>query len=124
MLSMQTFLSMKVNLVQPCLIVKSLFAKLDPLGESQFLSAQLCHKEEKTLLHESADFVTEERTSDDSTKDCSSGTSASMIPTEVTHVKFDSVSDINTESQVDHGNLQLMKFQILNLVNQAPNLLD
>ena len=86
---------------------ESLVAKFDPLGESQFLSAQPCHKEDTTLPHESADLVTEEGTSDDSTKDCSSGTSASKIPTEVTHVKFDSVSDINTESQVEHGNLQL-----------------
>ena len=85
---------------------ESLVAKLDPLGESQFLSAQPCHKEETTLPHESADLVTEEGTSDDNIKDCSSGTSASKIPTEVTHVKFDSVSDINTESQVDHSNLQ------------------
>ena len=85
---------------------ESLVAKLDPLGESQFLSAQPCHKEETTLPHESADLVIEEGTSDDSTKDCSSGTYASKIPTEVTHIKFDSVSDISTKSQVDHGNLQ------------------
>ena len=31
-------------------------------------------------------------------------------PTEVTHVKFDSVSDINTESQVDHGNMQFSEY--------------
>ena len=85
---------------------ESLVAKLDPVGESQFLSAQPCHKEDTTFPHESANSITEEGTSDDSTKDCSSGTSASKIPTEVIHVKFDSVSDINTESQVDHGNLQ------------------
>ena len=36
--------------------------------------------------------------SEGSIKDCSSGTSARKIPTEVAHVKFDSVSDINTES--------------------------
>ena len=64
------------------------------------------HKEDITFPHETADSITEEGTSDDSTKDCSSGTSASKISTEVTHVKFDSVSDINTESQVDHSNLQ------------------
>ena len=85
---------------------ESLVAKLDPLGESHFLSAQPCYKEDTTFPQESADFITEEGTSDDSTKDCSSGTSASKTPTEVTHVKFDSVSDINTESQVDHGNMQ------------------
>ena len=39
--------------------------------------------------------------------DSSSGTSASNIPTEVTHVRFDSVSDNNPESQVDHGNMQI-----------------
>ena len=77
-----------------------------PLGEGQFLSAQPCHKEDTTFPHESADLITEEGTSDDSIKDYSPGTSASKIPTEVTHVKFDSISDINTESQVDHGNLQ------------------
>ena len=33
------------------------------------------------------------------------GTSPSKIPIEVTHAKIDSVSDINPESQVDHGNL-------------------
>ena len=107
MLSLQRFLSLKVNLVQPLpYYEESLIAKLDPLGESQFLSAQPCHKEDTTFPHESADLITEEGTSDDSTKDCSSGTSARKIPTEVTYVKFDSVSDSNTESQVDHGNLQ------------------
>ena len=85
---------------------ESLVAKLDLVGESQFLSAQPCHKEDTTFSHESADVVSEVGISEDSTKDCSSGTSASKIPTEVTHVKFDSVSDINTESQVDHGNMQ------------------
>ena len=120
--------------------------------KGQFLSAQPCHKEDTTFPHESADSITEEGTSDDSTKDCSSGTSASKIPTEVTHVKFDSVSDINTESQVDHGNLQsseisniklkslhlcqigrvhlimtlslLSKLNMLNLVNPVPHLLN
>ena len=85
---------------------ESLVAKLDPVGESQFLSEQPCHKEDTTFSHESADFISEMGNSEDSTKDCSSGTSASKIPTEVTHVKFDSVSDINTESPVDHGNVQ------------------
>ena len=31
---------------------ESLVAKLDPMGESQFLSAQPCHKEDTTLTHE------------------------------------------------------------------------
>ena len=84
---------------------ESLVAKLDPLGGGQFLSAQPCHKEDTTFPHESADLITVEGTSDDSTLDCFSGTSC-KIPTEVTHVKFDSVSGINTESQIDHGNLQ------------------
>ena len=48
---------------------ESLVAKLDPLGESQFLSAQPCHKEETTLPHEGADLVTEEGISVDITKD-------------------------------------------------------
>ena len=74
------------------------------------MSAQPCHKEDTTFPHESADLISEEGTSDDSTKDCSSGTSASKFPTEVTHVKIDSVSDINTESQVDHGNMQFSEF--------------
>ena len=85
---------------------ESLVANLNPLGESQSLSAQPCHKENTTLSHGSVDLITEEGTSDDSTKDCSYGTSASKTPTEASHVKFDSVSDINTESQDDHGNLQ------------------
>ena len=89
---------------------ESLVAKLDLVGESQFLSAQPCHKEDTTFSHESADFVSDLGISEDSTKDCSSGTSASKIPTEVTHVKFDSVSDINTESQVDHGNMQFSEY--------------
>ena len=88
---------------------ESIVAKLDPEGASQFLSAQPCHKEDTTLSHEGADFVSEVGISDDSTKDCSSGTSASKIPTECTHVKFDSISGINTESPVDHGNLQISK---------------
>ena len=41
---------------------ESLVAKLDPMGESQFLSAQLCHKEETTLSHEGASIFTEEGT--------------------------------------------------------------
>ena len=98
---------------------ESLVAKLDPLGESQFLSAQPCHKEETTLPHEGANEVTEMRISDDSTKDCSSGTSASKIPTEVTHVKFDSVFDINTKSQVDHDNLQ--SSEILDIEPSEPS---
>ena len=86
---------------------ESLVAKLDPEGASQFLSAQPYLKEDTTLSHEGADFVSEVGISDDSTKDCSSGTSASKIPTEDTHVKFDSVSDINTETSVDHDNMQI-----------------
>ena len=67
------------------------------MAESQFLSAQPCQKEDTTLSHESTDLVSDMGISEDSTKDCSSGTSASKIPTEITHVKFDSVSDIITE---------------------------
>ena len=37
---------------------ESLVAKLDPMSESQFLSAQPCHKEETTLSHEGASIVT------------------------------------------------------------------
>ena len=85
---------------------ESLVAKLDSMGESKFLSAQPCHKEETSLSHEGAGLVTEEGTSVDCTKDCSSGTSASKIPTKVTNAKLDSVSGINTESLVDHDNLQ------------------
>ena len=51
---------------------ESLVAKLDPLGENQFFSAQPCHKEDTPFPHESANLTTEEGTSDDSTKDCSS----------------------------------------------------
>ena len=97
---------------------ESLVAKLDLLGENQFLSAQPCHKEDTTFPHESADLISEEGTSDDSTKDCSLGTSARKIPTEVTHVKFDSVSDSKTESQVDHGNLY--SGGILNIEEASP----
>ena len=86
---------------------ESLVAKLDPEGASQFLSAQPYHKEDTTLSDEGADFVSEVGISDDSTKDCSSGTSASKIPTEDTHDKFDSVSVTNTEIPVDHGNMQI-----------------
>ena len=71
-----------------------------------FFSAQPCHEEETTLSHEGANIVTEEGTSDNCTKDCSSGTSASKIPTEVTKVKFDSVSDFNIESNIDHDKVQ------------------
>ena len=81
----------------PC-CEESLVAKLDPVGESQFLSAQPCHKEDTTFSHQSADLVSEMGISEDSTKDCSSGTSASKIPTEVTHVKF------------DHGNMQFSEY--------------
>ena len=86
---------------------ESLVAKLDPEGASQFLSAQPCHKEDTTLSHEGANFISDLGISEDSTKDCSSGTSASKIPTEDTHVKFDSVSGINTGTPVDHDNKQI-----------------
>ena len=86
---------------------ESLVAKLDPEGASQFLSAQPCQKEDTTLSHESADFISDLGTSGDSTKDCSSGTSASKIPTEVTSVKLDSVSDKMSESPVDPDNMQI-----------------
>ena len=85
---------------------ESFVAKLDPMGESQLLSAQPCHKKETTLSPEGTSLVTEEGTSVDCIKDCSSGTSASKIPTKVTNAKLDSVSGINTESLVDHANLQ------------------
>ena len=99
---------------------ESLVAKLDPMGESQFLSAQPCHKEETTLSHEGASIVTEEGTSDSCTKDCSSGTSASKIPTEVTNVKFDSVSDSNTESHIDHDKMQSSEKSIEHVVPSEP----
>ena len=38
---------------------ENLVAKLDPEGASQFLSAQPCHKENTTLSHESADFISD-----------------------------------------------------------------
>ena len=75
---------------------ESLVAKLDSMGESQFLSVKPCHKEETTSAHESANITTEEGTSNSGTEDCSSGTSASRIPTDGTHVKLDFVSDIKT----------------------------
>ena len=91
---------------------ESLVAKFNPMGKSQFLSAQPCHKEETTLTHEGASIASEEGTSDSCTKDCSSGTSASKNPTEVTNVKFDSVSDFNT-----HLLLIMMKSsQVINLL--------
>ena len=95
-LSLQTFLSLKVNTESQFSSTmpyceESLVVKLDPEGASQFLSAQPNHKEDTTLSHEGADFVSEVGISDDSTKDCSSGTSATKIPTEDTHDKFDSV---------------------------------
>ena len=86
---------------------ESLVAKLDPEGACQFLLAQPYHKEDTTLSHKGADFVSKVGISDGSTKDCSSGTSASKIPTEDTHDKIDSVSGINTETPVDHGNMQI-----------------
>ena len=43
---------------------ESLVAKLDPMGESQFLSAQPCHKGGTTSAHESANMTTEEGISD------------------------------------------------------------
>ena len=81
---------------------ESLVAKLDPMDKGLFLSAQPCHKEEIILSHKGASIATEEGTSDNYTKDCSSGTSASKNPTEAINVKFDSVSDSNTESEKGH----------------------
>ena len=85
---------------------ESLIAKLDPMGESQFLSAQPCHKEETTSSHGSVNMTTKEGTLDSCTEDCSSSPSASKIPTDVTNVKLDSVSDIKTEPHIDHDKLQ------------------
>ena len=95
---------------------ESLIAQLDPIGESQFLSAQPCHKEETTLSHEGASIATDEGTSDS----CSSGTSASKIPTEVTNVKFDSVSDSNTESCNGHDKMQPSEKSVEQIVSSEP----
>ena len=54
---------------------EGLVAKLDPMSESQVLSAQPCHKADTTLTHEGASIDSEEGTLDSCTKDCSSGTS-------------------------------------------------
>ena len=79
-LSLQTFLSLKVSFSSTMpYCEESLLAKLDPEGASQFLSAQPCHKEDTTLSHESADFISDLGISEDSTKDCSSGTSAAIF---------------------------------------------
>ena len=72
------------------------------------------------MSHEGANIVTEEGTSDNCTKECSSGISASKIPTEVTHVKFDSVSDLNTESHIDHDKVQSNKKSIEHVVPSEP----
>ena len=90
-------------------------------GQSQFLSAHPCHKEETTLSHEDADIITDEGISIDSTKDCSSGTSASKIPTEDTHVKFGSVSDLNTKSEVDHDDMQSDKIPDIDPNEPSPS---
>ena len=66
--------------------------------EINFLSLQPCHKEETTSFHEGASIASEEGTSDNCTKDCSSHTSASNIPAEVTYV-----SNSNTKLHIDHG---------------------
>ena len=100
---------------------ESLIAKLDPMGESPFLSTQPCHKEETTLSHEGASIASEEGTSDGCTKDCSSGTSASKHPTEVTNVKIDSVSDFNTESHIDHNEKQSSEKSIEKVVPDEPS---
>ena len=63
-------------------------------------------EDETTSSHESVNITTEEGTSDSCTEDCSSGTSASKISTDVTNVKLDSVSDIKTEPHIDHDKLQ------------------
>ena len=100
---------------------ESLVANLDPMGECQFLSVQPCHKEETTLSHEGASLATEEETSDGCTKDCSSGTSANQNLTEVTNVKFDSVSDLNTESHIGHDEKQSCESYIENVVPGEPS---
>ena len=94
---------------------ESLVAKLDPEGASKFLPAQPYHKEDTILSHESADFISDLGISEDSTKDCSSGTSARKIPTEDTHVKFDSVSGIYTESPDDYDNEQTSECPIIDM---------
>ena len=68
------------------------------------------------ISNEGASIATEEGTSDSCTRDCSSGTSSSKIPTEVTNVKFDSVSDSNTESHIDHDKMQSREKSIEHVV--------
>ena len=103
---------------------ESLVAKLDPIGESKFLSVQPCHKEETTLTHEGASIASEEGTSDSCTNDCSSGTSARKNLTEVTSFKFDSVSDFSTESHIDHDESSQVKnlLKLMYLMNLAIHL--
>ena len=48
---------------------ESLVAKLGSMGESKFLSAQPCHKEETTSAYESVNMTTDEGTSDSYTED-------------------------------------------------------
>ena len=67
----------------------SLVAKLDPMGSSQFLSAQPCHKGDSTSVHESVDIAKVEGTSISDTEDCSSGVFDSKIPADDTNVKID-----------------------------------
>ena len=47
-------------------------------------------------------MTTEKGTPDSYTEDCSSGTSASKIPTDVSNVKLYYVSDIKTEPHIDY----------------------
>ena len=103
---------------------ESLVAKLDPLDECQFLSAQPCHKEDTTFPHESADLITEEGTSDDSTKDCSSGTSASKILQRLPMSSLILFLTLILNLKLIMVICSQVKFQILNLVNQVPHLLD
>ena len=66
-----------------------------------------------------ASIASEEGTSDSCTKDFSSGASVSRNSTEVTCAKFDSVSDFNTESHIDHDEKKSSEKSIeINVPNQ------
>ena len=98
---------------------ESLVAKLDPMGESWFLSAQPCCKEETTLSNEGTSIAIEEGTSDAALKTVLLVHLLAKF-LEVTNVKFDSVCDSNTESHTDHDKVQLYEDSIEYVVPSEP----
>ena len=92
---------------------ESLVAKIDPMGTNQFLSAQLCHKEDTASAHESVNLTMEKGNSISDSEFSAFDAFDSKIPANDINAKFDSVSDSKIdESHIDHDKVQSIEKSI------------